>query len=439
MAYDIVIGRSEEEKKKWGTKGTVFIGKTYVKVGPYTSLSNNLFLDVANPHVMMICGKRGSGKSYSASVIAEEMARLPQEVKKNVSVLFFDTLGVFWTMKQPNTRQETLLNEWNLQPEGMGVEIYTPKGHFQKYKEAGIPTDKSFTIKTSELTPADWTAVFEAKLNDPIGILIERVISNLQEKNIDYSIKDIIEEVEKDERSKKEDKEAAINRFSAADKWGLFEKYGTKIDELIKPGGVTVLDISAYTEASGSWSIKGLVIGLISKKLLIERIEQRKKEELSSMESMGTYFIEEKELEKPMVWIVLDEAHEFLPKTGETPATSALVQLLREGRQPGISMVLVTQQPGEIHRDVLTQSDIILSHRLTAQVDIEALNSMMQTYLLADLQTYINNLPATPGSAIILDDKAERIYPMRIHPKRSWHGGEAPSALKVKKIFDLKF
>lgn len=100
-------------------------------------------------------------------------------------------------------------------------------------------------------------------------------------------------------------------------------------------------------------------------------------------------------------------------------------------------MVLVTQQPGEIHKDVLTQSDIVLSHRLTAQVDIEALNSMMQTYLLADLQTYINNLPALPGSAIILDDKAERIYPMRIHPKRSWHGGEAPSALKVKKKFEL--
>lgn len=437
MPYDIVIGRTEEEKKKWGTKGTVFIGKTYVKIGPYTSLSNNLFLDVSTPHKILICGKTGSGKSYSSSVIAEEIARLPQEVKKNISALFFDTMGVFWTMKFPNTRQEDLLNEWGLQPEGLPIEIYTPKGFYKKYKDAGIPSDHSFTIKTSELTPSDWASVFEAKLNDPIGIIIERMVSELQEKNQAYDIADIINLIEKDERSKKEDKDAAINRFLAASKWGLFEKYGTEIDELIKPGGVTVLDISAYTEISGSWSIKALVIALVSRKLLLERIEQRKKEELSSMESLGKFFVEEKELERPMVWLFLDEGHEYLPKTGETPATSALIQLIREGRQPGISLIIATQQPGEIHRDVLTQSDIVLSHRLTAQVDIEALNSMMQTYLLADLQTYINNLPALPGSAIILDDKAERIYPMRIHPKRSWHGGEAPSALKTKKTFEL--
>jgi len=138
-----------------------------------------------------------------------------------------------------------------------------------------------------------------------------------------------------------------------------------------------------------------------------------------------------------MVWIMIDEAHEFLPRVGKTPATDALVQLLREGRQPGVSLVLVTQQPGEIHKDVLTQSDIVLSHRLTAKSDIDALNSMMQSYLLSDLQSYINNLPRLKGSAIILDDNSERIYPMRIHPKRSWHGGEAPSAIKVKK--ELKF
>ncbi|MDP4012638.1 MAG: ATP-binding protein [Candidatus Nanoarchaeia archaeon] len=438
MAYDIVIGRTKEEVEKYGTKGTVFVGKTYVKVGPYTSLSNNLHLDMSNPHVMMICGKRGSGKSYSASVIAEEMARLPQEIKKNLSVLFFDTLGVFWTMKKPNTRQQDLLLEWGLKPEGMEIDIYTPKGHFQNYKEAGIPTDYSFTIKTSELTPSDWSSVFGVKLNEPLGILIERAIGELMEKSDEFSIKDIINFIENDTKSKPEDKNAAINRFLAADKWGLFEAHGTPINELIKPGKVTVLDISAYTESSGSWSIKGLVIGLISRKLLIERISQRKKEELESMEKLGKMFLEQKDLESPMVWIMLDEAHEFLPKEGETPASSALVQLLREGRQPGISMVLVTQQPGEIHKDVLTQSDVILSHRLTAKADIDALNQMMQSYLLADINTYLNELPRLPGSAIILDDKAERIYPMRIHPKRSWHGGEAPSALREGKKPELK-
>ena len=79
----------------------------------------------------------------------------------------------------------------------------------------------------------------------------------------------------------------------------------------------------------------------------------------------------------------------------------------------------------------------MISHRLTAKVDIDALNIMMQSYLLADIQTYMNNLPRLMGSAIILDDNSERIYPMRIRPKMSWHGGEAPSAIKYSRMEEM--
>ncbi|OGY67112.1 MAG: hypothetical protein A3H63_00235 [Candidatus Harrisonbacteria bacterium RIFCSPLOWO2_02_FULL_45_10c] len=75
----------------------------------------------------------------------------------------------------------------------------------------------------------------------------------------------------------------------------------------------------------------------------------------------------------------------------------------------------------------------MLSHKLTAKQDIEALNGMMQSYVIADLQEHLNDLPKQRGAAIILDDNSERIYPVAIRPKRSWHGGEAPSALKIKK------
>jgi hypothetical protein len=34
------------------------------------------------------------------------------------------------------------------------------------------------------------------------------------------------------------------------------------------------------------------------------------------------------------------------------------------------------------------------------------------------------------GSAILLDDNSERIYQMRFRPRFTWHGGEAPSAVK---------
>src|SRR4030066_67273 len=101
----------------------------------------------------------------------------------------------------------------------------------------------------------------------------------------------------------------------------------------------------------------------------------------------------EEKKEYPLTWIFIDEAHEFLPLNGKTIATDALIQLLREGRQPGVSLVLATQQPGQIHRDVMTQSDIIISHRVTSQQDLEALNYIMQSYLMQGINSYMNDLP----------------------------------------------
>ncbi|GAI23140.1 unnamed protein product, partial [marine sediment metagenome] len=145
------------------------------------------------------------------------------------------------------------------------------------------------------------------------------------------------------------------------------------------------------------------------------------------------YFSDQEEREHPLVWMFLDEAHEFLPLHGKTAATDALIQLLREGRQPGISLVLATQQPGQIHRDVMTQSDIVISHRVTSQPDLEALNYIMQSYLFESIKKYMDDLPSLKGSAIILDDNSERIYPMRIRPRFTWHGGEAPTTIKAEK------
>ena len=96
-------------------------------------------------------------------------------------------------------------------------------------------------------------------------------------------------------------------------------------------------------------------------------------------------------------------------------------------------MVLATQQPGQIHRDVMTQSDIVISHRVTSEPDLTALNLIMQSYLLESISGYMNDLPSVKGSAIVLDDNSERIYPIKIRPRFTWHGGEAPTAIKVEK------
>ncbi|MBI5871588.1 ATP-binding protein [archaeon] len=440
MPYDIIVGRDLADAKKFGRKGAVLIGKSYVKMGNVSSLSNNVYLDVARSHVVFVCGKRGSGKSWSLGVIAEGISDLPSEVKENIAVVIFDTMGIYWTMKFKNEKDAELLDNWALKPKGLDVKIYVPFGYFEKAKEQGIPTDFAFSIAPSELTAEDWILGFELGAGTGVAVLIEKIIGQLNEKGAkSYDIDEIISEIERDKSFSQEIKNEAVNRFKTAKLWGIFSKDAIAINDIIKAGQVSVLDTSAYVSEKGGWGAKALVIGLIAKKVFVDRMIIRKEEEVEAINIGYSYFRvkgETEGLKKPMVWFVIDEGHEFLPKTGKTAASDALITLLREGRQPGISLVLASQQPGKIHSDVLTQTDIVIAHRLTAKMDILALGSIMQTYLTEDLIEHLNKLPAEKGAALILDDNSERIYPIRVRPRVSWHGGEAPSAVIARRTIE---
>ncbi|MBL7054955.1 ATP-binding protein [Candidatus Woesearchaeota archaeon] len=436
--YEIVVGRNEEDRKKYGLQGTILIGKHYVKMGQTTSLSNKIYMDVSRSHVVFICGKRGTGKSYTMGAIAEGVADLPPEINKNLSIIILDTMGIYWTMKYPNKKDKGLLDDWGFEGKGLNVQIFTPTGYYDKYKEAGIPTDFPFSIKTNDLDASDWCMTFGISINDPWGILIERIIETLKENKQDYDIDDIVREIKKDTHSEEKERNAVENRFLSAKKWGLFSKEGTLLKDLVLPGQVTVLDVSCYVTIPGASNLRALVIGLVAEKLFIERMVARKKEELEALEKEMHMFAREDDDEKkePLVWLVVDEAHEFLPNVGTTTATQPLITILREGRQPGISLVLATQQPGKIHTDVMTQSDVVIAHRITANIDVQALGALMQTYMRAGLDKELNILPRVKGAAIVFDDINEKMYPMRVRPRLTWHGGEAPSAiLSKKKVF----
>src|SRR3989344_186990 len=369
--------------------------------------------------------------SYSLGVIAEEMAHLPDDVKNKLAVLMIDTMGIFWTMRFPNVKEEDLLDEWGLPKKSLDISIYVPAGYYKEYKEKEIPADFAFTINPGELDPLDWCNSFGISLNDPTGVAIESTVAKLKEKKPNFSVQEVIQAIEDNINLDDHTKLATINRFIAAKERGIFSEQSTPIKNIVAAGKVSVLDISAYKE----WNVKALVTGIVCKKLMQERVIARKKEEMEDVRRGHSYFqtkVEGMGEELPMVWILVDELHEFLPKDRITAATDALVTILREGRQPGISLIGATQQPGEIHKDVITQTDIVISHRLTAKRDLVALNSMMQSYLYGDMTKYFNLLPRMRGSAIILDDNSERIYPLQVRPRFTWHGGEAPTAIKQK-------
>jgi len=440
MPEDIIIGRDESDKKRFGTEGLVYLGKHYVKMGQITSLSNRVMMDVARAHVVLIAGKRGSGKSYTLGVLAEEISSLPPNIAQNLAVVIFDTMGIFWTMAYKNEKESELMKEWDIDAKKLPVRVFVPFGFADAWRERGIPVTKEFALKVSDISAEEWNLTFNLSYVDPVGAVVQGAVTKLQEELEEgaikeYDIDDIIKIIRLNKESGQHEKNAAINLFEAAKTWKIFaakKEKSTSMAELVETGKPAVIDLSCYSSI-GTVNVRALIIGLVSKKLFNERMEARKFEEVEAVRHGLDYLQYKEKREMPLVWIFIDEGHEFLPLQGKTAATDALIQLLREGRQPGISMAIATQQPGQIHHDVMTQSDIVISHRVTAKPDIDSLNYIMQTYLLADIKTYLDNLPRLKGSAIILDDNSERIYPMRVRPRFTWHGGESPTAVKIKK------
>lgn len=212
------------------------------------------------------------------------------------------------------------------------------------------------------------------------------------------------------------------NRFNNAQDWGIFGETSS-IDKLTSAGELSVVDVSVFGQLSGGTRVQALVVSILAKRILRRRMAARRLEELDEMQGLDR-------ADEPIQWMLIDEAHEYLPAKGETPATDPLLRWVKIGREPGVSLVLCTQQPAKLHPNALSQMDLLLAHRLTAQQDIDALQKIMQTYMRYDLRHYIDALPDRPGTAMIMDDNSERAYPAQMRPRKSWHAGGTPDAFE---------
>ena len=113
------------------------LGKRFSWEGDETELTDRVNLDLNKPHMITICGKRGYGKSYTLGVLMEELMELPEKAQDNLSGLVIDPMGIYWSMQQPNTGQDDLLSEWDLESKGYDIKVYYPAGLEDKYEEYG--------------------------------------------------------------------------------------------------------------------------------------------------------------------------------------------------------------------------------------------------------------------------------------------------------------
>ncbi|AXR78323.1 ATP-binding protein [Natrarchaeobaculum sulfurireducens] len=193
------------------------------------------------------------------------------------------------------------------------------------------------------------------------------------------------------------DRRAAINHLSLADSWDVFDPDGLDAATL-SSGAVSVVDVSGLDSAPMNAVCRGIGEGLYRARV-DETIDR-------------------------LPWLLIDEAHTFFAGV----AKAALHTILTRGRAPGVSLVLATQRPSAVSETAISQSDVLISHRLTAEADLEALAAAQPIYLNESLK---ERLPTEPGEVVVIDDATETVHAARIRVRDTPHGGDSPSARDV--------
>ena len=433
----VILGRSKETQKELGCRGTLYIGC----VGERRSEDKHLLgckvlLDGVKPHVVFISGHRGSGKSYTMGVIAEELA----ESRLGIATILVDPMGIFWSMKYPNWEERELktLEKWNLKPKGFSnVKVFIPVGFYDKVPEQ--TRDAPFSIRPSELTADDWCHTFSIDRFSTLGLLTEQVIEKVrngykamiddQESSIPgkgnaYTIDDLIRCIEtasdivsEDRGFRRDTRRALVARFFSAKQWGIFSAKGTSLRELAVPNQISVIDVSHLDD-----SLRALVIGILARRILRVRARLSRMAEAAQL---GEATDEEIKEEIPVTWLMIDEAHLLAPSKGVTAASDPLIEYAKLGRKPGCGLVLVTQQPSATDSRILSQLDILITHFLSYEPDIVAFIKRSPAEVPEEIRDsgFLRNIPI--GTTVVSDESitSSRALVVKIRPRLSQHSG----------------
>lgn len=382
-------------------------------IGRCLEMDTDTYIDNSKSRVILICGKRGSGKSYTMGVLIEELYKTYSSI-----ILIVDPMGIFHTMSLPNIEQERLVWDWGSNPEGLPVKVLVPGDPVRCYGgrdivEAMEKRGVSFEplrLNPSDVSPEGWCETFDVSINEPMGIATMKAVTACAKKyGRDFFIPELIDQIELDTRAGDQTKDAMINRLEMAMRWDMFQESAYRdVWDVLDPSVLNILDLSVIE--SGRYGRRPLILSTLCRDLFTKRSIARRKEELGLEAGM------------PKVWLFIDEAHQFAPAGKSSLSKEVLIRWVKEGRQPGLSLVATSQQPSAIDMEVLSQCDLILSHALTTADDKAVINRLTKDYMKAELKTYIDKI-ARNGQAVLVDDYSEVATMIQVKPRKSKSGG----------------
>ena len=362
---------------------------------------------------ILVCGKTGTGKSYTLGVLVEELARLESSI-----ILVVDPQGIFWTMAESNSVASETDGLWSFDrsPRGFPLNLMVPgepnerldPDIVQATERRGVQV-QSLRLNPSDLTPEMWCGLFDLDINELQGISLFKAVRQCGKRlGRDFLIDDIAAEVMRLD-ALDQTKEAIMRKLEMAQDWQIFEESGYReIWEILRPDAVNILDLSVI--AQGRYGLRNLVVAVLASFIFRKRTIARRREALGL------------DSDTRKIWLVIDEAHNFCPSGKSTLSKEILVRWAKEGRQPGLSLLVASQQPAAIDPEILTQCGIRVVHRITSLDDMKAVGALSQDYLRDGLQARIKQLVG-PGSTLVIDDERESVVSAQVRPRQSLHGG----------------
>ena len=356
--------------------------------------------DVVSTH-LAILASTGSGKSYTAGVLVEEL----MQPHNRAAVLIVDPHGEYHTLS-------TIQGDSQF----AGGDGYHP--------EVKIFTPDKIKVRFSTLTEGDIKYLLPEGTSDKMLHYLGQAFRSLQDRlkaegrrDYLYNYHDLRDEVQRQQYGKDGDSGDGGNVSSIQGLlWRLDSRFDRpesifhahehiELQELYRPGRVTILQLSDI-EQNEQQVIVGTLLRRVNKARMMTTREEATK---------GEYF-----LDYP-VFTLLEEAHRFAPSGASVVSTHVLKQILSEGRKFGVGIGLITQRPGKLDQDVLSQC--------MTQIIMRIVNPIDQTTVAQSVEgagrAMLAELPAlTKGQAIISGVGVNTPVMCRIRPRLTVHGGE---------------
>lgn len=287
--------------------------------------------EMVSTHLAVLAGT-GSGKSYLARVLLEELLR----PYNRAAIAVFDPHGEYETLKDISSSNRPEFKDGKYGPQ---IKTLVP----------GI----DFQITISELSSADIKFLLP-DISEKMSTFLEKIQRNaynrakLRKRSWAYA--DLIQALE--EMAEGED---GANSTLDGLRWRLEKRFnsrsgkpllfvdngGTSLSQLFKPGQCTVIRLDGLEEEEQQ------VLAAILLRKIYKARERAFRGELEEDPKNA--------LEYP-VFVLLEEAHRFAPiGDRDIVSTRILRTVLAEGRKFGVGVGLITQRPGKLDQNVLSQ------------------------------------------------------------------------------------